>query len=268
MKYCLNAYVDKPQLDKADELKVIWDKRDIVPEIFEQYPEKDIILECFEQNLSSKEWEDMKIYKGLGRGHFKVCCANWRMFKDHDIPFYVGYPITDMFTLLGLVRAGVTDVVVAGPIMFDLENVWKGIGEKVNVQIRVKPNVAYTDGLPHQDGVLGSWIRPQDVEAYGNLIDVLEFDDVQNKTREQALYRIYAEEKKWLGQLSDLITNLDYPGDNAYIPKDMAEHRIDCRQRCLFGSTCRICYRMLDLANVQVYDKIMEQKKEKENEQI
>ena len=147
--------------------------------------------------------------------------------------------------------------------MFDLENIWASLGE-AKIQLRVMPNVAYTDGLPHEDGVLGSWIRPEDIENYGNLFDVVEFEDTKNKTREQALYRIYAEDKKWLGQLSDLITNLDYPGDNAYIPKDMSLHRIDCHQRCLTGSNCKICYRMLDLANVQVYDKV----KEKKDEQI
>ena len=31
MKVCLRAWVDKPQTDKVDELKVIWEKRDIIP---------------------------------------------------------------------------------------------------------------------------------------------------------------------------------------------------------------------------------------------
>ena len=266
MKYCLHAQVDREYLDKADELKVIWEKRDIIPEIFEQYPGKDVILECFEQELQEKDIEDLKIFKGLSRGHFRVCCANWKLFRDLDIPYYVGYPITDAFTLNGLLRAGVTDVVIAGPLLFDLEGIWKTLGDDVDVQFRVMPNVAYTDGLPHENGVIGSWIRPEDIEAYGNLFDVIEFEDTRDKVREQALYRIYAEDKKWLGQLKDLITNLDYAGDNAYIPVGMSLHRIDCHQRCLTGSNCRICYRMLDLANEKVYNKITEQKKN--NEQI
>lgn len=262
MKVCLRAWVEEPQLAKADELKVVWEKRDIIPEIFEQYPTVTVVLECFENELTDDDWKELRLYYGLSRGKFKVCCSNWRLFYHTEIPFYVGYPITDMFTLIGLVAAGVTDVCVSGNLVFNIEKV-KARLEDEEVQIRLTPNVAYTDGLPHIDGVVGSYVRPEDLELYEDYVDIVEFEDVRNKKREQALYRIYFDEKEWLGKLSDLITNLDYPGDNSLIPLQFGEKRIGCRQSCLINANCRLCYYSLDFANEDMYEKITRQKEKK-----
>lgn len=266
MKICLRAWVDKPQTDKADELKVIWEKRDIIPEIFEQYPEdKVVVLECFEQDLTDKDWTDLKMYYGLSRGRFKVCCTDWRVFKGSGIPFYVGYPITDMFTAYGLIKAGVTDICISGELLFKIEKVSERLREENKlISLRLVPNVAYTDGLPHEDGVLGSFVRPEDLELFEDYIDVVEFEDVREKKREQALYRIYFDEKQWLGKLSDLITNLDYPGDNSIIPLHFGEKRLSCGQSCLYKKNCRLCYYSLDFANMEMYEKITRQKEERE----
>ena len=265
MKVCLNAWQDKEQIEKADELKVVWSKREIIPEIFEQYPaDKTVVLECFAAELDDATWADLKMYNGLGKGKFKICCADWKMFKDSGIPFYVGYPVTDLYTIVGLVKAGVTDVRVAGPLIFDLASVRKCL-EDTSVKIRVSPNVAYTDGLPRPDGVLGGWIRPEDMHLYENLIDIIEFEDIPNKAREQVLYRLYMEDHEWLGSLQDLITNLNFSGLNRMIPTTMSSLRVNCKQACLTNSHCRICYRMLKMADPKLYDYLLE--KEPKDEQ-
>lgn len=257
MKVCLRAWVDKPYLDKADEIKVPWEKRDIIPNIFEDYPEdKVVILECFEDELTDKDWTDLKMFYGLSKGRFKICASNWRLFKGEGIPFYIGYPITDVFTLQGIINLGVTDVVIAGPLAFDLENVRK---TTPGVQLRLVPNVAFNDGLP-RDGVIGSWVRPQDIDIYAEYIDVFEFEDVQNKTREQALYRIYFDEKEWMGEMRDLITNFDYDGNCGYLSKFLTDVRIGCKMNCLSGSRCRLCYSSLNFANEKMIEKIESKK--------
>lgn len=76
------------------------------------------------------------------------------------------------------------------PLFFDLPNV-----KKIGIPIRAVPNVAYNDGLDRTDGVCGTWIRPEDLEAYGEYIDAVEFEDSDLK-KEQAMYRIYAEDKE------------------------------------------------------------------------
>ena len=248
MKVCLNAQQDKEYLEKANELKVIWEKRDIIPEIFEQYPDKEVVLECLETKLTEEEYEELKLYNDLSRGKFKICCGNFKLFQDTDIPFYIGFPATDFYTLKGMAAVGVCAVRVDGPLIFDLASVRKS----VSVEIRVTPNVAYADGYPRENGIAGGWIRPEDLDNYTDLIDVIEFEDV-NKHKEQALYRIYIEEKEWDGDLKDLITNLNYPGANRMIDPKISMTRKDCKQSCMRGGICRLCKTMLDLASPELY---------------
>ena len=75
------------------------------------------------------------------------------------------------------------------PIFFDMQK-----ASSVGVPIRVVPNVAYNDGLDRVDGVCGTWIRPEDIDAYGEYVTAVEFEDCDQK-KEQAMYRIYAEDK-------------------------------------------------------------------------
>lgn len=253
MRVCLNAWQDQAQLDKADELKVIWEKREIIPNIFEQYPEdKIVVLECLEHELTEKDWEDLKLYKGLSKGRFKVCAASLELFYNSGIPFYMGYPVTDLYSLRGLVDLGVTDVKVAGSLIFNLREVRACIAE-APAAIRVAPNIAYTDGIPRKNGIIGGWIRPEDITMYDDLIDIIEFEDIPNKQKEQVLYRLYMEKHEWAGELQQLITNFNYPGLNRMIPSESSIARINCKQSCLKGGHCRLCYTMLSLADLELY---------------
>ena len=54
------------------------------------------------------------------------------------------------------------------------------------------PNIAYYGYIPRENGIIGFWVRPEDVSYYEPYIDVFEFEDCDIK-REQALYRVYAE---------------------------------------------------------------------------
>lgn len=120
---------------------------------------------------------------------------------------------------------------------------------RIGVPIRAVPNVAYYATLPFDNGVIGSWIRPEDLYLYEEFISAVEFEDCDIK-KEQALFRIYAEQKAWAGDLGMIITNLDYPGVNRMLPSSLTKRRMNCGQRCAMNrSTCRLCYRYLDLAD-------------------
>ena len=86
----------------------------------------------------------------------------------------------------------------------------------------------------------------------------IEFKDCDTK-KEQALYRLYAEQKAWPGELSMIITNLDHDGLNRLISSEASLKRMNCGQSCMRpNGTCKLCYRMLDLANkelLQEYEK-------------
>ena len=122
--------------------------------------------------------------------------------------------------------------------------------KSLGIPVRAVANVAYNDGLPREDGVCGVWIRPEDVETYEPYVSVIEFEDADPR-KERALYRLYAEKKRWPGDLGMIITNFNHLGVNRLILPEVAEKRLNCAQKCQSGSACKICYRAVDLADVE-----------------
>ena len=169
--------------------------------------------------------------------------------KEHGIPWYWGYPISSYYQLRAVKDMGACYARLDAPLFFDLPRV-----KEVGVPIRIVPNVAYIDGLDRIDGVCGTWVRPEDMDAYAEYVDAVEFEDCDQK-KEAAMYRIYAEDKNWPTDLGLLITNLNHTGTNRMIRSDASQSRISCGQRCQENNSCRLCYRMLDIANPDMVKK-------------
>ena len=91
---------------------------------------------------------------------------------------------------MALKELGACYIKLDAPLFFNLPKV-----KKIGIPIRAVPNVAYDDNIDRIDGVCGTWIRPEDIDAYGQYIDTVEFGDCDQK-KEQAMYRIYAEDKE------------------------------------------------------------------------
>ena len=256
MKYCLNSRQNKEYLDKADEIKVEYRDRDFIFELCEKYPGKTIILIHNIYDTDPLEWKTLKKLNILSKGNFILCLdkvEDCLLAKENDIKFYLGYPVASWYEARALKELGVSYILLDAPLCFDLEKAMK-----LDIPIRAIPNVAYNDGLPREDGVCGKWIRPEDIDAYAQYITAIEFQDCDIK-KEQALYRLYAEQKVWPGDLSMIITNLNHDGLNRLISSDASLKRMNCGQSCMRpDGTCKLCYRMLDLANkelLQEYEK-------------
>lgn len=253
MKYCLHYNQIIEYLKKADEIKVEFNDKKYIPDIFEKYPDKTVILN--QTPFTQLDLEECKNFNILGKDRFIICLSNLdyvQFCKDNNIKFYYGYPISTFYQLEALKELGVCYIRLDAPIFFDLEKI-----KEYNIPIRAVPNVSYVDGIKRADGVCGTWIRPEDTEAYENYISVYEFEDCDER-KEQALYRVYAIDKSWPSTLGTLITNLNHIGVNSCINQETSLMRMNCGQRCKRDNTCHICYRMLDLANV---DKLREYEK-------
>jgi hypothetical protein len=247
MKYCLSSRNQRDYLSKADEIKVEYRDRKEIPDLFERYPEATIILQCFfyEEDL---EWDNIKLWNNLSRGKFMLALSNIEDIaecKRLNVPFYYGFPVKTFYELNALKKLGVSYVRLDAPIFFEMDKV-KSLG----IPVRAVANVAYNDGLPREDGVCGVWIRPEDVETYEPYVSVIEFEDADPRN-ERALYRLYAEKKRWPGDLGMIITNFNHLGVNRLILPEVAEKRLNCAQKCQSGSACKIYYRAVDLADVE-----------------
>ena len=174
---------------------------------------------------------------------------------NKGLQFYHQAPLHTFQELRDLQAAGVSEVILGAPLFFQLDSVQKNFP---TLQIRAIANIALPEGsMAYHNGVCGTWIRPEDIELYNCYISTIEFRGV-TQSQEQALFRIYAQQKKWAGQLNDLILDMDHPATNRLIPSSLAEVRINCKQRCMENNNCHLCQRTLDMANPLIFQQILE----------
>ena len=251
MKICLNSHQTSEYLKKADEFKILYKDRHKIIDFVENYPSKVIILDMKGYN-GIIAWDDIKRYKKMTRNNFIIALndlADIKYCKEENIKFYWNFPISTFYDLQAIKNLGAEYAIIDAPLFFNIKE-----AANIGVKLRVVPNISYYAFIPRDNGVCGSWIRPEDLVLYEPYIETIEFEDCDIK-KEQALYRIYIEQKKWPGDLGMIITNLNYPGVNRMIPSELTERRLQCGQKCQSSSSCQLCYRYLDLANPSLLER-------------
>lgn len=254
---CLSARQEDKYLRNAKEIKFEYRDRKAIPDYAEKYPEATIILTFTPGNIEIIDWTEIKNYNILCKekfifGIYKITDAE--KCKELGIKFYFGYPITSYYELFSIIKMEPAYIRLGAPLFFEIEK----IHSACKIPIRAVPNVCYIDGLPRENGINGTWIRPEDYDIYEEYISIYEFEDCDLQ-KERALYRIYMEEKKWPGEFNLLFTNFNYDGVNRMILPDMTKQRLNCGQRCAtLNGNCRICYRLIDLANPEKIKKYVD----------
>ena len=239
MKYCLSARQPDSMLKKADEIKIEMRDFRAIPEYMEKFPTKTLILTLENELPTDFSWDDIQMYVEAHKD-FYCAISNKNQSRDcssRGIKFYYKYATTNFYELAGLKEMGVSYVLIAEPLIFDLPAV-KSFG----IPVRAIPNLAYEPYINHKNGLVGGWIRPEDVDAYGEYIAVLEFYAPRGLDHEAALWRVYCEKKEWPNNLNLLIEYLNTDIENTAIDDGFAEMRMRCGQRCVSRHTCSYCY--------------------------
>lgn len=248
MKICLNSRQIHQYLKLADEIKIHYEDRDIITAYSDKYPDKTLILEIY--SSSEVNWDEIQQYNIIAQKKLILCvttAAQAQKCQELGIRWYLGYGVSNYFDLNTLAQLQPAYILLEGELFFDLPRI-----KNYGIPIRAIPNIAHQGQLPRKEGVCGTWIRPDDLEEYEKYIDAIEFEDCDIK-KEQALYRIYCERKTWPGELTEIITNLNYPGTNRLIPPGrLAQRRISCGLLCQKRPACQYCYRVLDLAQPNI----------------
>lgn len=206
MKYCLNCRQDKEYLSKADEIFVDYRDRDFINTLVEDYKNIPIILDIpFDVE---PDWANIRIYNMISLQNLTLRLHNLKRdypkVKELDIGFYFAGLISTYYDLNSLVELEPKYVCLEAPLFFDLPTVHNILSQK-DIGVRANPIVADQSawGISHQNKEIGTFVRPEDVEAYEEYIDVFEFRDENDAfllpKREAAYYRIYAEQKAWPG---------------------------------------------------------------------
>ena len=234
---------------KADEIKLLYkDKgrlRDMLTDPMGSEWDQDIIIYIPMNEIV--DWGEMNNYKDVFNLVFAVeNTRDIQMVKDQGYKdVYWAYPVSTFYELRGLLDLGVTQVLLDAPLYFDLPTVKEICGE--DVSIRLIANKCFNNYMEHEDGICGTYIRPEDVDKYEEYVDHIEFaaDDLR---QERTLLHIYREQY-WPGNLNLLLTNLKYNVDNRGFPADFADKRIKCAHRCQRTGLCHYCITQMKYIN-------------------
>lgn len=195
--------------------------------------------------------------------------------QDNDIPFFFDSFAKDWDMVLGLLSLGVSDIYISGQIGFCL-HLLKDILENEgmeDVQIRAVCNAAQASFLhKEQDNFKAFFIRPEDVEFYGQYIDVLEFNNFSKSIN--TTYEIY-KRGTWDADLEILIDRLNISVDNRNLVQPAMQERATCQRKCLTGErSCHICDEaiayadLLDEKNVYLTEYMEDDKQEENTEEF
>ena len=278
MKYCINYSNKSHIIDKVDEILIRYDKNKIL-ELFTQFIpahlNQRVIVQLMEENNIDTIVNNLKkiisIYNENKDIKFDIQLPFYNQkfmeeLKDTNLKYFFKVAANSWDKFTGLISQNVSDIYITDELAFELDKVAE-IAHKNNIKVRIYPNVAQSRWDKLSD-ILKFFIRPEDIEIYESYVDVCEFygDKAQQI---DTYYKIYQEDKKWFGDLQEIIIGLDSKIDSRYIIPRFAEKRIKCGKDCLKGGKCEMCKRILDLSeqleNAHLIVQIDKEKEENEN---
>lgn len=255
MKYAINFHRDFRYFDNIDEIIIkVKEKNVSLLEFMNNITqEQRIIIDM--TNIDSDAVIDMlkeikvaaTAHKNLTLrlGHTQQAAAS--VLYEENIPYFFDELVDTWDKLVALVSLQVSDVYIVSDLGFDLPRV-SAFCKKNNVKIRVFPNVSQvSNSMGKIDKFKGFFIRPEDIKTYEQYVDICEFWGELD--RQSVYYEIYNIQKKWRGELKDLILNLDLSVHNKTLPPIFGDLRAGCQKKCYQGQ-CNKCERMLETAKL------------------
>lgn len=237
MKYCVSGRQPINILRQADEIKMEYRDRQKLLDYIEDLPEKTYILEIPKGTMDI-DWDFLKMISD--KVDFMLCLFDLSYSKEaanREIKFYWGYPIISYYELNGLLPYAPCYLLLGAPLYFDLSRVHRMSG---GIPVRLCPNAAFDTYIPRENGIKGTWVRPEDIGVYEPWVAAFEFI-TENLKQEATLLHVYKDNGNWPGNLNILFTNFNVNVDNRAIPEEIGELRANCGQRCMSNGTCHFC---------------------------
>lgn len=240
--FCLDSRVSAKYRKKAQELYIEYRDFDIIERFLTpEYKNTTLILDITDDTTE----EQFKAIKRYTRQNPNIILAlhDYRQLDDRmeNLKWYITTPCNSFMEAKALQDAGAEYIVLGETLFFHIQRL-KSLGIK---NVRLIVNQASQSLVPRPNGITGPWARPENINLYDEFEKtVIEFPGCL-PSKEEALYRIYAEEHQWSGPLDMIIDNINITTPNRMLPTEFTEHRLNCRQRC---NTCHICPNLIRLA--------------------
>lgn len=151
-----------------------------------------------------------------------------------DFNYFWTFQATTWYEVRNLLRLGVSELVIGGALMFDLNEL-----TRFGLPLRAIVNNCAPNGIPTFFGCKGPFVRPEDIKYYEIFLSTCIFDTLDLE-REAALLDIYLKQC-WPGNLNLIISNLHLDVDNRGLPQDFGPMRAVCGQKCMRASSCQLC---------------------------
>ena len=256
MAFCLTYYSNNPTyyLEDVDELKVKYNPKDIETEKFgellDKFQNKIIILDI-NKDFSEIDGKLLKYYndkynnlKVMFDFNNKECLEKVQKYK---LPFFFSNYVTSFDQLDGYIKYNPTDMYICEELGFSLERISNVLHEN-NIKVRVFPNICQSSFI-ETESIKTFFIRPEDIDIYNQYVDVFEL--ITDASRQAVIYKIY-KQKKWIGNINEIIPSFKEPISNAYILNNFGKIRIKCNKRCNYTSPkkCNLCNEFIKIAEI------------------
>lgn len=253
MRYAVNYNANFRYFDQVDE--VVFDYKgsesivDFIPKILKRQEQKAIINLCEIENIK----EIIPYLNKLKQVHVNIMVQIdyikqrdiIELLKDNKIDFMFKNFAKDYDTFYSMVQLGAEDITVVEYLGFCLDNLQE-MRNKYGISIRVIPDIAQSAAGTGRiiPPITKFWIRPEDTELYEPYVDV--FQILRNDDRQSVIFEIY-KRQQWLGNIQDIIMDLDVDIQNDNINPRFGLMRLDCNKKCMYGK-CNLCMEIQDLA--------------------
>ena len=255
MKYSVNYSNKLKSLDGFDEIIIRYEQQEeALPQFLEAHLEQDIVLSidnvkdfCYYQrwgylNALYEKYNNFCIRFYQTRDFSEIDAELKAVIESLEVPYFFGMLASNFDELHYLLSLGAKQAYLVEDICFDLLRA-KQVCSSYGVTIRAFPNVAQAC-VRSTPALKKFFIRPSDVPAYEEYIDILEFWGSED--RQEVLLQIY-KRGNWMGDLSVVILDLNYKIESQYIIPQFATMRIHCERSCMKGGTCSCCERILSI---------------------
>ena len=270
MNFMISCRQPLPVLKKASEIKVDYIDKDRIIDLVDPDNSFTGDINIYITNPKIIDWNFLKKYSQIFNIVLAVADTSMiQVCKQQGFKCYWMYPITSYWELKGLLNLKVDEVLLDAPLYFDLQNVRYICGD--NVEIRLVVNKCFNDYMDRQDGIEGTYIRPEDIDIYSQYVQHFEFESNNDLNKELTLLKIYSQQKSWPGNLNLLLENLKVNIDNRGLSLvEFGEKRINCGQICQLNR-CHHCRRTFSILNTiganaeEILERIQKYKDELKN---
>ena len=273
MKYCIDFNKDTQILDKVEEINIFLDRiesLDALSQFNEEHKNQriNVCITDLEKALVDNQIKTLLDYQEKNPNIYlrlpgKNEELDMLLAEYPNSKFYFDIKINDWDRVIGFIEYGVSDIFIVEGLGFELDKI-AAIAHPKGIQIRVYPNVAQTTWR-NLDDLRKFWIRPDDIDFYSQYVDVCEFYGMNEKI--DVIYNIYKKDKKWFGNLGEIIAGIEQPLDSRYVVPRFARKRVRCGRECMKGGNCQMCDRIKELSgNLEKAGLMVTMEKEKEEE--